>query len=93
MSGQPIAHGTYGGAQAHQRRGEAACDECKAARAAYMRELRKGPESTHLTRHYAADRARRALARRYPDEYNHLYGVELRKALGQPRPDAEVVAS
>lgn len=90
---QPINHGTYGGAQTHQRRGEEACDECKAARAEYMRKHRQRPDSTHLPRQHAADRARRELARRYPDEYGHLYAAELRKALGQPRLDAEVVAS
>ena len=31
----PINHGTYGGHQAHRRRGEEACDACKAAGAAY----------------------------------------------------------
>jgi hypothetical protein len=33
--------GTYGGAQGHRKRGELVCDRCKAARADYMRELRR----------------------------------------------------
>lgn len=89
-----INHGTYGGAQAHQRRGEAACDECKAARAAYMRALRENPEqkASDLARAYAADRARRRLAALHPEEYRRFYAEEARTALGQPRPGAEVAS-
>ncbi|PRX95605.1 hypothetical protein [Allonocardiopsis opalescens] len=32
---RPIAHGTHRGYVAHQRRGEAACGECRAAHSAY----------------------------------------------------------
>lgn len=32
---KPIQHGTTAGFQQHQRRGVPACDECRAARAAY----------------------------------------------------------
>lgn len=38
---QWIAHGTLSGYQMHIRRGEQTCDDCKAARAAYMRERRR----------------------------------------------------
>ena len=48
----PINHGTYGGHQAHRRRGEEACDACKAAGAAYWqnRQAKTVPaEITHGT--------------------------------------------
>lgn len=38
---EPVKHGTYGGYQAHKRRGEDACDECKAANTQYRRNARE----------------------------------------------------
>jgi hypothetical protein len=38
----PIEHGTYGGYQAHGRRGEEPCEECHAARRKYKRERKQG---------------------------------------------------
>lgn len=37
----PPPHGTYARYQRHQRRGDPACDECKAVAYEYLRQLRK----------------------------------------------------
>lgn len=39
-------HGTHAGYQVHRRRGEVACDPCKAANATYVREYRRRATST-----------------------------------------------
>jgi WhiB family redox-sensing transcriptional regulator len=41
----PIPHGTYGGYQAHLKRGDAPCDDCRTAMAEYKRALRHGKAS------------------------------------------------
>lgn len=46
----PINHGTYGGHQAHRRRGEEACDACQDASRAYWQDRKaKTAEITHGT--------------------------------------------
>lgn len=53
-------HGTIAGYQAHRRRGEEACDECKRAHREYMRRYRDGEiEPREISR---AEKQRQALA-------------------------------
>ena len=69
-----IAHGTYGGAQAHRRRGETPCDDCKAAQAAYQRAYRDTTSTRDARRdRYARRRVLRALREADPIFYRRLY--------------------
>lgn len=55
-----ILHGEQGGYQAHRRRGEEACDECKRAHREYMRRYRDGEvEPREISR---AEKQRQALS-------------------------------
>lgn len=72
--------GTYAGAQAHRKRGEAACDDCKRAQADYTaawRRRTKGPNEQH---HKAIGRARwraiRRLMAAHPAEWERLFAEE-----------------
>lgn len=66
--------GTYGGYQSHHRRNEKACDPCKAAFAAGIKDYRSDPvvkaRNTHRQKIHA--RAMRQLAREYPARFLEL---------------------
>jgi hypothetical protein len=77
--------GTQAGRIAHYRRGEPACDLCRAAQNAYKRRWRKEPakrESERL-RVRANTRAVWRLAELYPDDFRRLNNEE-RNLLGLP---------
>lgn len=80
---EPINHGSYGGAQAHRRRGEEACDDCKAAARAYAAEHRatyrragRDPLAQHKRQKKLRGRALSRLAEMYPEDYRRLYQEE-----------------
>lgn len=80
---KPIDHGTYGGAQAHWRRGEKACSDCLAANAAYGAQWRRANRDKYrreLVKNQARDRAAWRLTARYPDEFRALCQDEYQKA-------------
>lgn len=81
-----INHGTYGGYQAHLRRGEEACDLCLAAGRVYRRIVRADPKAytLHRERMNARNTALKELGQRYRDEYEAIYTREL-KALRESR--------
>ena len=67
--------GTYGGAQAHRRRGEDVCEECRVARNEYMNAYRRSrPDVRKRAGREATlrNRALAELAQRHPDEYLDL---------------------
>lgn len=75
-----VKHGTYGGYQAHRKRGEAACDDCRAALTAYARAYRAAnleARAAELTRNAAYRRALTRLRARHEAEYQRLYREEL----------------
>jgi hypothetical protein len=83
----PIKHATYAGYQTHKRRGVKPCDECTEANRAYLakwRERNPGNTARHAATNNARDRAYRALAKLYPDEFKQLYAIELRRLTGTP---------
>jgi len=61
---RPLVHGTQRGYQRCRLREEGACDECKAAQAAYSRGVT------------ARDRAARRLIEKYPDDYQLMLEQE-----------------
>lgn len=75
MEPDDLRHGTYAGAQRHQKEGEAACEPCRVARASYMAARRADPAIRESERRhaYAADRARRRLVALHREEYERLY--------------------
>lgn len=80
MNAVAAEHGTYATAQQCRKRPEGACDDCKAARNAYMREYRathQGAYEWERAKESARDRARRQLAHLHPDEFQHLYDIEM----------------
>lgn len=78
--GRPGKCGTHAGWNVHTKRREKPCDECRAARAAYMREYRRrNPECRAREGRLAAARTR-ALSRlvdEHPDRYRELYAEEV----------------
>jgi hypothetical protein len=75
-------HGSYAGYQQHRKAGEGACDACKAAYAAYVREWRAASPTYKVSNardQRARGRAHRRLKVAHPDEYDALYVAELRK--------------
>lgn len=67
--------GTYGGYQAHKKRGEAACDECRDASRRYMAEYRrKHPEvrDADIAGLDARREATRLLIQRHEAEFRQL---------------------
>lgn len=77
---KPINHGTPAGYQAHWRRGEKACDPCRAAFAA-ARTARRRADPEHRAEVYLRNAARsRALWRlraEYPERYRQLFIEEV----------------
>ena len=74
--------GTYGGAQAHVRKGEEVCEPCRTARSEYRREYRKthpGDAAYDRRMNAARSRALWRLAEAHPDEFR-TYLDEERKA-------------
>lgn len=77
-----IAHGTYLGYNAEQRRGIEHCDDCRAARAKYMKLYRHRKPDTYERNNrvqFARNRALRRLAAQHPEEMQLLYDEELHK--------------
>lgn len=68
-------HGTYGGWSQHRRHKTEACEPCRLARNAYVRERRRDPEAKakHTARVRARETAQGLLAREYPVRYRELY--------------------
>jgi hypothetical protein len=67
--------GTYAGYQRHRRVGEEACAACRAASAAYMRDIRnRKPEmrSAAYRQYQHRERALAELRRRHEDEYQEI---------------------
>lgn len=74
MSPGDIQHGTYAGAQAHRRRGEQPCQECRDAHAAYQRSYRDSTASRDVRRNrYARNYVLRTLREQDPYLYRRLY--------------------
>jgi hypothetical protein len=74
------AHGTYGGAQQHAKRGEDLCDPCRAARNAYMRRYRHhnpGQQTYDRNQVAAYNRAQARLRENHRDEFDQLYAEEV----------------
>jgi len=92
MSPDDGRHGTYAGALKHRYDGETPCQPCKDASAAYQREFR-ATRTDWRVREAARKRAMSKLAMLHHDDFDRLYGEEMRIAFGQPRADAEVIRS
>lgn len=89
MTPEDPRHGTDAGYQCHRRANETPCDACRAARAAYVRDLRtSNPEYRERGRldNMARNRAMRRLAKQRPSEFYALFVEELDRL-------AEAVAS
>lgn len=83
MSAEAINHGTYGGAQQCRKRTEGTCDDCKAARNAYIREYRAahpGAYELERAKNVAMLRALWRLAAEHGDEFHTLYAEEFDRA-------------
>jgi hypothetical protein len=68
-------HGTDAGYQRHMRRAESPCEECRAARRDYMRDLRvRNPQIQAAHKRYmrARNRALEQLAREHPERFRQL---------------------
>ena len=77
-----MGHGTGAGYQRHRRAGETPCQECRAARAAYIREYRtRHPHFVVEQRENVAahGRALTRLKTRHREEFTRLYKEEKRK--------------
>lgn len=79
---ETILHGTYAGAQVHQRLGIPTCIACATARAEYMAAYRaanpvKKRDQRNRTR--VRNRALARLAKRYPTEFNQLLMEEMKR--------------
>lgn len=72
-------HGTTGAYQRHRKRGEEPCDDCRAAQATYMRELRRNPNVREADRAQAKayKAAESRLRERHRAEFDALYAEEL----------------
>jgi hypothetical protein len=71
--------GTHPGYQAHRKRGEDACEACKAANREYMNDwMARNPEKRAAYKQKAVirDRALERLAREYPERFMELYFEE-----------------
>lgn len=78
-----IKHGTYGGAQKCVKRAEGTCDECRAARAAYIREYRASHvegQKWEKAKSNARLRALWKLAGQHDAEFRALVAEEMRGA-------------
>lgn len=78
----PIKHGTYGGAQAHRKRGIPQCESCKDARNKYetnLRRQRKKEADGRKEQLLIRGRALARLSRMFPEEYKAALGIELAK--------------
>lgn len=74
-----IQHGEYKGFLAHRRRKEPPCDECRQARNAYIRGLRRSVPRVMARQQRTAKvrfRALVRLAKLHPAEYNALFAEE-----------------
>jgi len=85
VTDDPIRHGTPHGYKPCHRRPEGACDDCRKARAAYMKRWRaerrrSDPDGhqTELAKEAARQRAHRQLARAHPAEYLELVEAAFR---------------
>ena len=80
-----IDHGSPWGAATHRKRGEAACEECRAAKAKYQRE-RRANDPRVAQRSYevstAQNRAVTALVQENKARYQELYGQALAEIRG-----------
>jgi acyl-CoA reductase-like NAD-dependent aldehyde dehydrogenase len=68
-------HGTYAGAQQHQKEGSTPCRPCKDARNAYMAAFRKG-SAAWRDQNNARSRALWRLADVHREEFDRLYVEE-----------------
>ena len=78
---ESIQHGTYSGYQKELKRGLKTCLECRAARAAYIRNYRRTwvvKQLKHQAKQHARDKALRRLAELHPQDMQRLYDEELR---------------
>jgi len=74
--------GTHAAYQRHLRKGEQACEPCKAANRAYQAKYRAanpGKRHVETRKHAARQRAVWRLRLEYPTRYARLYSEELRK--------------
>lgn len=78
--------GTPSGYQAHIRRSEVACADCKAANAAVVAAYRKRPGGSRRHRETvrARGRAQTQLSQQFPDEFQRLYRLALAEIRGIP---------
>jgi len=67
--------GTYGGYQAHRRRGEDACNPCREANTTYQREYRRHPDRRVVARDQseAYTRASAELRVAHKSEFDRIY--------------------
>jgi hypothetical protein len=75
--------GTYGGYQAHRRRGQEVCGPCRTAYLQYIRDYRAAhPDAVRRQKLIATIRSRTLsrLARLHPDDYARLLREERRRA-------------
>ena len=70
-----VLHGTHGGYLAHLKRSEKACQRCKDAQAAYMRNYRAGDAERRRKDRWwnnTAEAARVLLAAEYPERFAEI---------------------
>ena len=75
--------GTQAGYQAHRKRGEAACEDCREANRRYGQVWneqnpgrRAGYKAAHEARNAVRDRALERLAREYPERFMEIFYEE-----------------
>lgn len=83
---EPINHGTYGGAQVHQRRGIPLCEPCKQARAAYRRQYLADNPPDQAQRNRTETNARRRAQARLAAEHPHRFAELLDEELAEEEP-------
>lgn len=81
-----VLHGTYGGYQAHRKRGETPCARCREANAQYKRDIRTGDVGMRRKDRWWNNTRAAALAllaKEYPERFEEI----LAQVRAQPRGD------